>query len=152
MHSGRMRTIRCIGRLSCHACPLPHMPPCHAWPRYAHPFAMHAPLLPCMPPFVTHALPCGQNDRCLWKHYLSATTVADGNYALMPLLHRHNKTFINHLFLHIFIHYVFVYIFISLIECFAEAFSKSFNNFLRYVAELPLKGSFFCHLPRNYWH
>ena len=22
--------------------------------------------------------PCGQNDRCLWKHYLSATTVADG--------------------------------------------------------------------------
>ena len=24
-------------------------------------------------------LPCGQNDSCIWKHYLSATIVADGN-------------------------------------------------------------------------
>ena len=71
-----------------HACPLPHNPP-----------AMHAPChtspLPCMPP-ATHA-PCHTwppalhsphqasppvdriLDRRLWKHYLSGTTVADGN-------------------------------------------------------------------------
>ena len=56
MHSSRMRTVRCSGRLSCHAyppppathapchiCPLPYMPPdTHT----------HTPL-PCMPP-----LPC----------------------------------------------------------------------------------------------
>ena len=126
-----------------HTCPLAMHAPLPCMTRHHTPPAMHdplctpplpcmPPLLPCMPPFVTHALPCGQNDRCLWKHDLSATTVADGNYALMPLLHRHNKTFINHLFLHIFIHDVFVYIFISLIECFAEAFSKSFNETLTY--------------------
>ena len=47
-----MRTVRCSGRLSCHA----------------HPSAMHTPPPP-------HR---GQNDRRLWKHNLSATT-ADGN-------------------------------------------------------------------------
>ena len=37
---------------------------------------------PCMPPAMhasCHAHPPGQNDRHLWKHSLSATTVADGN-------------------------------------------------------------------------
>ena len=54
----------------CRACPLPCMPlaiyaPCHAPP------GTHA---PC------HARPpCEQNNRRLWKHSLSATTVADGN-------------------------------------------------------------------------
>ena len=56
-----------------HAPPLPCMHPlsprkcphCHACP----------PLLPYSPP-----LRCGQNDRRLWKYYLSATTVADGKY------------------------------------------------------------------------
>ena len=40
IHSSRMRTVCCSGRLSCHACPpLPRMPPpCHACPP-----AMHAP-------------------------------------------------------------------------------------------------------------
>ena len=37
MRSSRMRTVHCNGRLSCHACPLPCMPP-----------ATYAPL-PCMP-------------------------------------------------------------------------------------------------------
>ena len=133
-----MRNVRCSGRLSCHACPLPcmplphmasslcmppplpHMPPlphtppsscmppppctppCHAHlppathtPCHANLPAMHAPChvcpslphmpppLPYMPPFTMHAFlpgmpPCGQNDRRLWKHYLSTTAVADG--------------------------------------------------------------------------
>ena len=173
MHSSTMRTVRCNGLLSCHACPLPPCipyamhthpnhrcslpcmlppqmppamhnpchtcppppcmspchacplsckPPCHAHPCHACPPAMHTPqpqippamhaattdaLLPCTPP-ATHAplpcmspLPCmptchaclnppasspGQKDRILetrlWKHYLSATTVADGNDTL----------------------------------------------------------------------
>ena len=52
---------------------LPHVPhhahtPCHTFPsnHHTHTPAMHAPR--------------GQNDRRLWKHYLSATTDADGNY------------------------------------------------------------------------
>ena len=71
MHSSRMRTVRCSGHLSCHACmplathtPLPHMPPAmHAsLPHLPHtplphthpchtclPLATHAPL-PRMPP------------------------------------------------------------------------------------------------------
>ena len=73
MHSSRMRTIHCSGHLSCYACPLttpppplPCMPPCHARP----------PPLPCTSP-ATH-VPMS-TDRRLWKHYFSATTVADGN-------------------------------------------------------------------------
>ena len=55
MHSSRMCTIHCGGRLSCHACPLsthsplPCMPPATCAPCHAHP-------LPCMPPPpATHA-------------------------------------------------------------------------------------------------
>ena len=68
IHSSRMHTIRCSGRLSCyahprcHAHPLPCMPPVSCM----HPFAMHAPftmhvpllcmpLSPHMPPFAMHA-------------------------------------------------------------------------------------------------
>ena len=82
MHSSRMRTVRCSGRLSCHACPLPAthaptamhvslpcmtpphtppatyaplpcIPPCHTCPP-----PPHMPPLPCSPPwteFLTHA-------------------------------------------------------------------------------------------------
>ena len=45
-----MRTVRCSGRVSCHAClPAPPlcMPFCHACPFHTHP-------LPCMPPCHTH--------------------------------------------------------------------------------------------------
>ena len=60
----------------CHACPLATYTPLPCMPP-----AMHAPL-PCMPPCHACALPCTlpceQNDRGLWKHNLSATTV--GNY------------------------------------------------------------------------
>ena len=54
MYSSRIRTIRCSGHLSCHACPPPpHMPPLH-----------HAcPPLPCMPPSSCMP-PCGQTDAC----------------------------------------------------------------------------------------
>ena len=94
-----MRTIRLSGRLSCHACPMPHIPLTMHMPP-----AMHAlppcMLLPCMPPthapchtcppshmppspmpLATHAHPLVDRilDTRLWKHYLSATTVADGN-------------------------------------------------------------------------
>ena len=53
MHSSRMRTARCSGRLSCHACPrhtcpLPHMPP-PPLPRM--PSATHTPL---WTEFLTH--------------------------------------------------------------------------------------------------
>ena len=105
MHSSRMHTVRCSGRLSCHAAP--H---CHAYPPATHAPTMHPP--PCMPPPcsppATHAPPppcmatlpcmlplamhpphaCPPVDRILdtrlWKHYLPATTVADGNNRLAP--------------------------------------------------------------------
>ena len=44
----------------CHTCPPPCMPPCHAHPCHACP-------------------PREQNDRQVLKHYLSATSFADGN-------------------------------------------------------------------------
>ena len=78
MHSSRMRTVRCSGRLSCHACPLPatHAPtamhvslPCMTPPHT--PPATYAPL-PCIPPLPhmpppphmppCHAHPPGQNS------------------------------------------------------------------------------------------
>ena len=95
-----MRTVRFSDRLSCHACPPPgtHAPLYHAHPLH-HTclplprmpcFATHAPLchtcpaLPRMPSFATHAPLCHTCPfchacTCLWKHYLSATTVGDGN-------------------------------------------------------------------------
>ena len=98
MHSSRMHTVCCSGCLYCHG-PPPHTSPCHACPLPPMRFlAMHTHPLPCkphsprmppsrhMPPFTTHTplhhvCPpvCGILDTCLWKHYLSATTVADGN-------------------------------------------------------------------------
>ena len=87
------------GHLSCHACPLPCMPtlpcttPCHTCPPHAcsppcmPPFShAHPHPLPCMP-LSPHMPPCGQNDRHLWKHYFSTTTVADSNK--MPNLNKH---------------------------------------------------------------
>ena len=67
--------------LPCMCPPLPHMPPSPCMTPFAMhtPFATHAPPSPCTPPLSTCMRPCGQNDRGLWKHYLSATTVADGN-------------------------------------------------------------------------
>ena len=56
--------LLCI-TLPCHACPLPRMPPCHARP------LCHTPPCRACPP-------CEQNDKCLWKHNFSATTIADG--------------------------------------------------------------------------
>ena len=73
--------------------PSPHMPPSPCMP----------PPLPCMLQFVTHAAftmhaphlchtrpppppPDRRNDTRLWKHYLSATTVADGNKYLRTYL------------------------------------------------------------------
>ena len=67
MHSSRMRTVRCSGRLFCHACPLPCTPPVmhtpppctslpHIPPQPHTPPAMHAPLqcpsLPHTPPAI----------------------------------------------------------------------------------------------------
>ena len=54
MHSSRMRTIPCPGRLSCHVShvpPLPHTHPCHTCPS-----AMHTPCHVCLP--ATHPLSC----------------------------------------------------------------------------------------------
>ena len=98
MHSSRMHTICCSGHLSCHTCPMPNMSPtmyttlpcmspakhtpCHTCPLPCMPSTpttyatCHACPPPHMPPSVDRIL-----DTCLWKHYLSATTVADGkNY------------------------------------------------------------------------
>ena len=56
MHSSRMRTIRCSGRLSCHVHPPATRPPplCHVHPLLHAPPAMHALChahpLPCIPP------------------------------------------------------------------------------------------------------
>ena len=75
MHSSRMRTVCCSGRLSCHAHSLlPCMPPtmhapCNTCPVPCMPlFAMHAPLChactpPCMPPAATHT-PCHTCHPC----------------------------------------------------------------------------------------
>ena len=54
MHSSRMRTVHCSGRISCHARP-------HARPLPCMPPAMHAPChapLPCPPPAMHTPLPC----------------------------------------------------------------------------------------------
>ena len=62
----------------CHACSLPHMPPCYACPSPHMPLPwMPPPHYACTP--AMHAPPDRILDICLWKHYLSATTVADGN-------------------------------------------------------------------------
>ena len=37
----------------------------------------------CLPRTGVHLPPCGQTDASLWKHSLSASTVADGNYNLI---------------------------------------------------------------------
>ena len=61
MHCSRMRTVRCSGNLSCHACPLPYTPPAMHVPCHTCPPAMHAPChaspLPCMPPATHDPLP-----------------------------------------------------------------------------------------------
>ena len=109
MHSSRIHTICCSGHLSCHTFPPPCTPPtthaplpcmfpllhtlpaihtpCHTCPLhhapplpYTSPLCHTCPPPPHMAPFTMHA-PHGQNDRCLWNHYLSVTTVADGNDA-----------------------------------------------------------------------
>ena len=85
----------------CHTYPPLCMPLCHAHPP-PPPHTMHAPHhtclhLPCMPtamhtplphmpPPTMHATPPVDKilDTCLWKHYLSATTVADGNKQECP--------------------------------------------------------------------
>ena len=58
IHFSRMRIVRCSGRLSCHACPLPCMPPSMHTLLPHMPPAMHTPChmptLPHMPPG-THA-------------------------------------------------------------------------------------------------
>ena len=83
-----MRTVHCSGHPSCYVHPLAmHAPLHHTCPPLPcmPSFATHAPLchahphLPHMPPFAMHAPLPPWTDRHLWKHYLSATTVADGN-------------------------------------------------------------------------
>ena len=70
--------------------PLANMPPHHTCPPTMHASLCHAcppyhicpPPLPHTPPFTTQSPPPSvdrRNDTRLWKHYLPATTVADGN-------------------------------------------------------------------------
>ena len=65
-----MRTIRCSGRLGGEGAvhPQADTPPAQ--------FMLDTP--PAQSNARVHP-PRGQDDRRLWKHYLSATTVADGN-------------------------------------------------------------------------
>ena len=81
MHSSRMRTARCNGRLSCHACPLPCVPPvmhatthapCHACPLPCMPRVMHP--LPCISPCHTCPLACTHPcHTCPWLAHTPAT-------------------------------------------------------------------------------
>ena len=83
MHSSRMRTVCYSGHLSYHARtrPLPHMPLAMHAPPAMHAPTTHAPCHACPP--ATHVPPLDRIlDTRLWKHYLSATTVADGNHSL----------------------------------------------------------------------
>ena len=83
MHFSRMRTVRCSGRLGGGVC----LEGC--LPRGCLPRGMSAWWGVCSRwcrpqpgPRGRHS-PCGQNDRRLWKHYLSATTVVDGKYEVV---------------------------------------------------------------------
>ena len=69
----------------CQACPLLCMPPAMHAPLPHMPPAMHAPCHACLPhhahlpsPAMHAPPPDRRNDTHLLKHYLSATTVADG--------------------------------------------------------------------------
>ena len=90
-----MHTIRCSGRLSCHACSAPamhapsHAHPLHASPTHAPPMhtsPMHSHVPTCTPPCIPHTCPPVMHapavdrmyDRHVGKHYLSATSFADG--------------------------------------------------------------------------
>ena len=61
MHSNRMRTVRCSGHLGGGVCPGERIPACNGQTSFPNP-RMDKIL-----------------DTRLWKHYFSATTVADGN-------------------------------------------------------------------------
>ena len=91
MHSRRMRTVHCSARFSCHSCSPRHA--CPPSPRETPP-----PSLPCKCPLSTPPLD-RRNDTHLWKHYFSATTVADGNKSFCPKFYLYHlcesKTLIN---------------------------------------------------------
>ena len=75
MHSSSMHTICCSGCLSCHACPLPHMPP-----------STHVPL-PHMPPFHT-CLPSPHMP--LFHTFIHATFTTDAQLChscIPPTMH-----------------------------------------------------------------
>ena len=78
MHSSRMCNVRCSVRMREGVCPgggvCHNPPPAQCWNTPPRP--VHAGIYP---PPVDKIL-----DTRLWKHYLSATTVTDGNYQHVP--------------------------------------------------------------------
>ena len=86
MHFSRMRTVRCSCHLSYHSHSLCHAPPSMHAPSSHHtwPPTCHACPLPCTPLTMNAPPPVTTVGRVLdtplWKHYISATTVADGNH------------------------------------------------------------------------
>ena len=81
MHSSRMRTVHCSGRLSCHACPLPHTHPAMHTPPLCMPPATHTPLprRSPSPPHYHHTCPYHAHPPP-WTEFLTHIIVADGKY------------------------------------------------------------------------
>ena len=84
MHSSRMRTVRCSGRLSCHVHPLPHMSP----PPFAMytAFSMHP--LPCMPS-ATHTLYHAYPPPILMSPWFASINGFSAHPAIHTLLSMH---------------------------------------------------------------
>ena len=80
MHSSRMCTIHCSGRLSCHTCPLPTTHThCHAHP-LPHMPACHTSCLPCTCP-PSHMPPC---HTCLPATHVPYHTCSPAMHAPPP--------------------------------------------------------------------
>ena len=97
MHSSRVLTFHCSGRLSYHAQthPLPHMSPCHRCPSLPHiPPATHAPChahpIPCMPPAIPTATPHCHGLPCMPLHLpCTSPTTCVPHHTRLPSCHTH---------------------------------------------------------------
>ena len=92
MHSSRVRTVRCSGRLSCHTCTRPcHVcPTCHTHSLPCMPPATHSPYYACPPTPYTPHLP--RTPPPLWTEWL---TDICKNITFPQLLLRTVKSFIS---------------------------------------------------------
>ena len=98
IHSSRMRTVRCSGNLSCHACMLPchacplhpaTQAPCHAHPHHACPLPHMLPAMqatPChiYPPAMHTRLPCHPLAHHSCHMYMPSAATHASCHACLP--------------------------------------------------------------------